>query len=171
MSEVKENPKAKSKSPVKDKLPKGVSKRLEVLFGLIEAGCQDVHGSQEKEQEEQKKGADAKQEIRGLLIQAYSWLGQYEDDSAWPGDEKLARKIIEAIGEERVSLRTAVSFPDEKSGVFTIRVEGTIPFWSIPESNTMTNTVEVGKVQFRNLAGIRSDLMLKRLMRLSQKPI
>lgn len=165
--------KEKSKKPkVKNKLPAGIAKRLEVLFDLIEKGSQDVHGSPEAEQEVQKKGTDARQEIRSLLTQAYSWLNQYEDPEAWPEDEKLAKRIIEAIGEEQVSLRTTVGAPDaEAGGSSAVRVHGNKPFWPVPNSDTKTNIVEVGKVQFFNLAGIRSNLMLSRLMRLSKKPL
>lgn len=156
----------------KDKLPKGISKRLEVLFKVIEEGCQDVHGSQEKEKELQQKATDAKNEIRSLLIQAHVKLDLYENKDAWPEDLKLAEKIIEAIGEERVQLRTLVSILDPKdSGTYTVRVEGNKPFWPGETPDVKTNTVNVGRLTAYNLASIRSSLMLGRLMSCSKKPL
>lgn len=156
----------------KDKLPKGLSKRLEVLFGIIEDGCQDIHGSLEKEKELQQKATDAKHEIRSLLIQAHTKLDLYENDNAWPEDQKLAEKIIESIGEEKVSLRTIVSILDPKdTGTYTVRVEGNKPFWPGADPNTKTNIVDVGRLTAYNLASVRSNLMLKRLMACSKKPV
>lgn len=159
-------------SKVKDKLPQGMSKRLETLFEAIEYGCQDVFGDAEKEKAARKKCTDARQEIRSLLIQAHTRLDLYENKDAWPEDLKLAEKIIAAIGEEKVQLSTTVGILDPKdTGTFTVQVVGSQPFWPGTDPDTKTNTVDVGRLTAYNLASIRSNLMLSRLMRCSTKPV